>query len=141
MNAPVEVLEFLAEEIRIGGFRKFDHLHYREFQLIIYSGERLIIGLDVEALYDAPFMKCWLERPDFVELYTKEGRVDHKTKLNLARWALSKALADALREVDRTVLVYTRDEPLGDYNSQVFLDGELLMLMFPNVTYGIFGQR
>ena len=135
MNAPVEVLEFLAEEILLGSFRKFDHQHYREYQLIIYSGERLVIGLDVEALYDAPFVKCWLELAYFVALYTKEGRVNHQTKLNLARWALSQALADAIREIDRTVLVYPRDEPLGDYNSQVFLDGELLMLMFPNVTY------
>ena len=132
MNAPVEVLEFLEKEIRVGGFRIFDHLHYREFQLIIYSGERVTIGLDVEALYDAPFMKCWLEKHDFAALYTKDGNVNQKTKLNLARWALSKALADAIREVDCTVPVYTRDEPLGDNNSQVFLEGEL---MFSNVTY------
>lgn len=118
---------------------KFDHLHYREFQLIIYSGERLNIGLDVEALYESPFIKCWLERADFVALYTKSGRVNHKTKLNLARWALSKALANAIREVDCTVQVHTRDEPLGDNNSQVFLQGELLLLMFPKVTYVKFG--
>jgi hypothetical protein len=141
LNAPVEVLEFLEDEIRIGGFRKFDHLHYREFQLIIYSGERLIIGLDVEALYEAPFIKCWLEKEDFVALITKSGSVNHKTKLNLARWALSKALANAIRDVDCTVQVHTRDEPLGDNSSQVFLQGEILLLMFPKVSYRIFGQR
>jgi hypothetical protein len=50
LDAPVEVWEFL-DEIRIEGFREFNYLHSREFQLIIFSGERLIIrvGLDVEA--------------------------------------------------------------------------------------------
>jgi hypothetical protein len=135
LNAPVEVLEFL-DEFRIGGFRVFDHMGYREFQLIIYSGERLVIGIDVEAHYNAPFVECWLNRPDFVALYTTPGQngrpyIDHSVKLNLARWALSKALAMAIRNVDCTVQVHTRDEPLGDYNSQVFLQGELLMLMCP----------
>jgi len=135
LNAPVEVIEFLYE-FRIGGFRKFDHMGYREYQLIIYSGGRLLIGIDVEAHYNAPFVACWLERPDFVALYTthcKNGRphIDHGVKLNLARWAMSKALANAIRTVDCTVQVHTPDHPLGDDNSQVFSKGELLMLMCP----------
>ena len=73
MNAPVEVIEFLYE-FRIGGFRKFDHMGYREYQLIIYSGGRLVIGIDVEAHYNAAFVACWLERPDFVALYTTPGQ-------------------------------------------------------------------
>jgi hypothetical protein len=124
-------LEFL-DEFRIGGFRVFDHLHYREFQLIIYSGERLVIGLDVEAHFNAPFVKCWLEMPDYVAMFTKPGQPDDKQiKLNLARWALSKALANAIRAIDCTVQIHTRDEPFGDNNSQVFLQGERLMLISP----------
>jgi hypothetical protein len=70
--------------------------------------------------------------PDYVAMYTKPGKPDDKQiKLNLARWALSKALANAIRAIDCTVQIHTRDEPFGDNNSQVFLQGECLMLISP----------
>jgi hypothetical protein len=122
-NCPVDVLKYV-DQMRLGGWRKFDHSNLPEFQLILMSGDRLIIGLNVEAHYDAPFVRNWLTQPEFVEAYTdSSGNIIGQWKLNLARWALATAVADAIRDVDNAIQIHVTRRAMPHNNSQRFIQG------------------
>ena len=124
-------MNFLQREIRLGGFvRNFDCDHYNEYQLVIYSGERLIIGIDVEAYYDAPFVKRWLETPSFAKAINDinvSPEVRKSRKLNLARWALARALAKEIRTVDTAIQIHSQPLPRAHRDSNVFIKSEFIM--------------
>jgi len=122
-NCPVDVLKFV-DEMRLGGWRKFDHSNDPEFQLILMSGDRLIIGLNVEAHYEAPFVRDWLMQPEFVEAYTdSSGNVVGQWKLNMARWALATAVANAVRNVNNAIQIHVARRAMPHNNSQRFIQG------------------
>ena len=129
LNCPIDVIIHLVE-IRLGGWRFFDHSKFPEFQLILYSGERVIMGLNVESHLNAPFVKAWMETRPFVDAYTDVTQSEatrNKRKLNLARWALSQALVSAIRKQDRSIQITPRNHiPLADDCSQVFISGSLM---------------
>jgi hypothetical protein len=131
LNAPVQILNFFQREIRLGGFvRKFDCDHYNEFQLVIYSGERLIFGIDVEAHYDAPFVKRWLDTPSFARAINDVAVTEEKRKsrkLNLARWALSRALAKDIWSLDCALQIHSQHLPRADLHSNMFMKGEFII--------------
>jgi hypothetical protein len=123
-------LNFFQSEIRLGGYvRDFDCDHYSEFQLVIYSGERLIFGIDVEAHFDATFVKRWLETPSFARAIndpdvSPEQRMSRK--LNLARWALSRALALEIRKLDCALQIHSHHFPRADNHSNMFIRSEFI---------------
>jgi hypothetical protein len=129
LNAPVKVLKFMRREIRVGGLpRKFDFDKDENFQLVIYAGEREIIGLSVEAHYDAPFVKQWLENPSYAAALNDvsvSDEVKKRRKLNLARWALSRAIVNSIRSVDNAIQIHSDHVPEADICSNVFLRSEL----------------
>ena len=130
MNAPVQVLKFIPE-IRLGGMvRKFDFDHLEQFQLVIYPGERLMIGLSVEAHYEAPFIKEWLDHPSYAAAIN-DVRVSDEVKMNrkrnLARWALSRALVNEIMIVDDAIQIHSDHVPHADVSSNVFLRSEFIM--------------
>ena len=130
MNAPVQILNFFQREIRLGGFvRKFDCDHYNEFQLVIYSGERLIFGIDVEAHFDATFVKRWLETPSFAKAINDSRSPEQRKsrKLNLARWALSRALALEIRKLDCALQIHSQHLPRADVHSNMFIRSEFIL--------------
>ena len=128
-NCPVDVVRYLGE-IRLGGWRLFDHSQYPQFQLIIYAGERIIIGLCVNDHYDAPFVAPWLESPSFRAMYEAlclAPAQQNQRKLNLARWAMCQAICSALRQQDPTVVLTPRHHvPRPDDSSQVLSAGDLM---------------
>ena len=129
----MQVLEKVEHgELRLGGKRPFDHSHLPEFQLLLHVGDRLIIGLNVEDLMPAPFIRLWLGLSSFRAAY--EGSltddVKKKRKLNLARWALRRALIITIREYDRTVVIISQHRPLADDDSQVFIEGSIFCLAY-----------
>ena len=131
MNAPVEVLKFMSTEIRLGGtVRKIDLDHLEQFQLMIYAGERMMIGLSVEAHYGAPFVKAWLEHPSYAAVIN-DVRVSNEVKMNrkrnLARWALSRALVNEIMIVDDAIQIHSDHVPHADVSSNVFLRSEFIM--------------
>lgn len=129
MNCPIEVCKYLPSgQIWLGGWRKFHHSKDPEFQLVISSGDRLIIGLNVEDHFDAPFVKPWLEKPEINKMLTHPSLSESRKKsrkLNVARWAMCQALVAEIRDIDKTVTIQSRHfEPTPDDNSQVFIEGE-----------------
>jgi hypothetical protein len=122
-NCPVDVLQYV-DEMRLGGWRKFNFSNEPEFQLILMSGDRLIIGLNVEAHYDAPFVREWLRQPEFIAAYTNSsGNVVGQWKLNMARWALATAVANAVRDVNNAIQIHVTRRAMPHNYSQRFIQG------------------
>ena len=118
-------------EVRLGGsVRDFDLDHLEQYQLMIYPGERMMIGLSVEAHYNAPFVKEWLDRPSFAAVMNDVNvpdEVKKSRKRNLARWALSRALVNEIRRIDNAIQIHSDHVPESDICSNQFLQSEFIM--------------
>ena len=115
-------------EFRIGGsLRYFDFLHDPEFQLVFYFGERIVAGLCIDDMQDAPFIKNLLLSPPYWALYndaTVSIGENTKRKLNLSRQLFCDSLADEIRALDKTVRIHPRTAtPVANNNSQMFIEG------------------
>ena len=126
--APARVLKHLPE-LRIGGIgRKFNFKDHSAFQLILYYGERIIIGVNVDAYFDAPFIKSWLDHPLFRRQYAdgQAANIQNQRKLNLARWALCDALVRMIRILDISCRIKPHlPTPQPDNNSRRFISGNI----------------
>lgn len=90
----------------------------------------MMIGLSVDAHYDAPFVKEWLENPSYAAVINDVNVSDEvklRRKHNLARWALSRALVNEIRKVDNAIQIHPRHVPEADISSNVFLQSEFFM--------------
>ena len=89
-----------------------------------------MIGLSVEAHYEAPFVKEWLDQPSFAAILNDvevSDEVKMRRKRNLARWALSRALVNEIRRLDTAVQIHSRHIPEADVSSSMFLESEFIM--------------
>jgi hypothetical protein len=72
--------------------------------MILSSDARLLIGINIEDLYDKPCIAPWLHV--FHDSYTNDmGATDEKKKLNLARFFFAEALAIRLNEHNTALYV------------------------------------
>jgi hypothetical protein len=72
--------------------------------MILSSDSRLLIGINIEDLYDKPYIATWLQV--FSSFYRSDsGVTDEKKKLNLARFFFAEALAIRLHEHDSALIV------------------------------------
>ena len=97
---------------------------------MLYFGEREIFGLNVEAVYEAPFVKRWLDTPSFAKAISDEkvsAEVKCSRKLNLARWAVGWTLAREIRIIDNAIQIHAYPFPRADICSNRFLQSEFVM--------------
>lgn len=91
--------------------------------MIISSDVRLLIGLNIEDLYDQPCISPWLHV--FRDFYTSDqGIVDEKKKLNLARFFFADTLATWLSHHNTALLVKpSLFFPQPNNDQQIFSEG------------------
>lgn len=126
------LLNWQEGELRLGGWRDFQFLNSSAFQLLLACGERVIIGVSVEAHYDAPYIKECLDDPLYQQHYADPTIPDsqrNQRKLNIARWAMCQALTNRIRTID-TACVTTPNlhSPEPDNSSQVLIRGRCCVL-------------
>ena len=130
-NCPLENLENIpGGSFRIGGGRACSQTKEAEFQMIISSDVRLLIGINVEDLYEQPYLSPWLDY--YSDYYTSsQGAVDLKKKLNLARYFFADALAIRLNSHSTALIVKpSLFYPQPNNGTQFFSEG-LLQLPTP----------
>jgi hypothetical protein len=96
LYCPIENFENIpGGSFRIGGCRSCSQTKDAAFQMIISSDTRMLIGINIEDLFDKDYIAPWLHvlRDSYV---SDTGVVDQKKKLNLARFFFADALALSL---------------------------------------------
>jgi hypothetical protein len=125
---PLQNLENIpGGSFRLGGGRSCSQTKEAGFQMIISSDTRLLIGINVEDLYEKPYITPWLDV--FREYYqTNEGAVDEQKKLNLARFFFADALAIRLNIHDTALTVKpSLFFPQPTNQQQIFSEGPSLL--------------
>ena len=123
-NCPLKNLENIpGGSFRLGGGRSCSQTKDPGFQMIISSDTRLLIGINVEDLYDMPYMAPWLQI--FHEYYVSDvGVVDQNKKLNLARFFFADAFAIRLNVNDTALTVRpSLFYPQPTNGQQIFSEG------------------
>jgi hypothetical protein len=98
--------------------------------MIISSDTRLLIGINIEDLYDQPYIATWLHV--FRDSYISElGVLDTKKKLNLARYFFADALAVRLNAHDTALTIKpSLFSPQPSNCHQTFSEGSLSCNLF-----------
>jgi hypothetical protein len=125
---PLQNLENIpGGSFRLGGGRSCSQTKEAGFQMILSSDTRLLIGINVEDLYEKPYISPWLDV--FREYYqTNEGAVDEQKKLNLARFFFADALAIRLNIHDTALTVKpSLFFPQPTNQQQIFSEGPSLL--------------
>ena len=123
-NCPIENLKNIpGGSFRLGGGRSCSQTKQEEFQLIISSDVRLLLGINVEDLYDQQYVAPWLNV--LSDFYTSDtGCVDKKKKLNLARYFVAEALAVRLSAHNPALMVKpSLFFPQPNNGQQIFSEG------------------
>lgn len=121
---PLENLQNIpAGSFRVGGGRSCSQTKEAGFQMIISSDIRLLIGVNIEDLYDQPYISEWLHA--FRDSYiSNQGVTDEKKKLNLARFFFADALAVRLNAHDTALSVKpSLFFPQPNNEQQIFSEG------------------
>ncbi len=128
---PLENLENIpGGSFRVGGCRLCSQTKEAGFQMIISSDTRLLIGINIEDLYDQPYIATWLH--EFRDSYISElGVLDTQKKLNLARYFFADALTIRLNAHDTALTIKPSSfSPQPSNYQQTFSEGSLSCNLF-----------
>ena len=98
--------------------------------MIISSDTRLLIGINIEDLFDQPYIAPWLHK--LSDCYISDsGVIDTNKRLNLARFFFADALAVRLNAHDTALTIKpSLFSPQPNNSQQTFSEGPLFLDLF-----------